>query len=101
MQIFLLKIYINSKAAEFPCEYQRVNGVATETGYALGNDGIDFSGSAILNQPEKIGAVSCSCAGGAPVGIYVHQNGIGIFLYQLGVIADLRRKAVALFLGLR
>ena len=100
MQIFFFKIYINSKAAELSCENQGVNGVATETGYALGYDGIDFPGSAILDQSQEICAVPSACARGAPVGIYVHQLSIIVSLYQLCIVADLGCKAVALFLGL-
>lgn len=100
MQIFLLEVNINPKAAEFPGEDQGVNGIATKTGNALCYDGINLSGTAIIHQSEKVGAVSCPCAGGPSVCIYVYQHRIGIFFYQLGVIADLRREAVVLFLRL-
>lgn len=101
MQIFFFKKYINSKGAEFSCEDQRIHRVAPKAGNALGDDGIDLSSSAIIHQPEKVGAVSCSGAGGSSVCVYVHQHRIGIFFYQLSVIADLRRKTVVLFFGLR
>ena len=100
MQIFFFKKYINPKGAEFSCEDQRIHRVAPKAGNALGDDGIDLSGSAIIHQPEEVGAVSCSGAGGSSVCVYVHQHRIGIFFYQLCVIADLRRKAVVLFFSL-
>lgn len=78
MQVFFFKININSKAAEFSCEHQSVNGISPEAGYALGYDGINFPGSAVLNQPKKVGAVSCSCAGSTSVGISVGQLTTGV-----------------------
>jgi len=101
MQVLFLEVNINPKAAEFPGENQCVHGIAAETGNALCYDGIDLSGSTIIHQPEKVGAVACAGARGSSVCVYVHQHRIGIFFYQLGVIADLRREAVVLFLGLR
>ena len=100
MQIFFFEVNINPKAAEFPGENQGVHGIATETGNALCYDGIDLPGSAIIHQSEKVGAVSCPCAGGSSVCVYVHQHRIGIFIYQLGVITDLCCEAVVLFFSL-
>lgn len=100
MQIFLLEININPKVTKFSGEYQGVHGIATKTGNAFCDDGIDLPGTAIIYQSEKVSAVSCSGAGCASICIYVHQYGIGILFYQLGVITDLRYEAVVLFFGL-
>ena len=50
MQIFFLKIHINSKSLQFAGKVERVHGVATKSGHALCYDGIYFSSKRQISQ---------------------------------------------------
>ena len=96
--MFLLEVDINAQVPQFAGIEERVHGVATKPGHALGNDLIHQPRTAVLHEPQELRSVLHLGAGDAPVGVNAYKLAGRIPGEDLGVVADLGGKAVELLI---
>ena len=92
--MFLFKLYGNAQVFEVANRFQKIHGVARETGYALGQHNVNFSGFAVGKHPIELltGCSLCTCY--AVVGINTYILPTWVLLYEGAVITHLCRKGV-------
>ncbi|MPN58672.1 hypothetical protein SDC9_206383 [bioreactor metagenome] len=73
MKSLFLKVDINAEQFQFSGKNKRVHGISTESGHALRYDGINFTGTAVLNHCHKTRSLLSRGAADALVSIHTDK----------------------------
>ncbi|MPM56292.1 hypothetical protein SDC9_103094 [bioreactor metagenome] len=93
VDVLFFKKYVHLHGFQLTNGFKQCYRIPSEAGDGLGKYHIHLSGTAICEQPLKTIAVFFR-AGQRLVGVNAHINPAGVPLYQITVIADLRRQRV-------